>query len=753
MNRPDPAGVQNVITGGLFQGPVLQGGTIHATFQLAVPAPVALAQLPPPAAAFTGRDNELAVLAGQLDPRGPAAAGVALAIAGLAGVGKTTLAVQAGHAAVQRGWFGGGVLFLDLHGYDGARVAPAQALDSLLRALGVPAEHIPLTAEDRAGLYRSVLAQAAGPVLVIADNASSEAQVRPLLPGAGPHKLLVTSRHTLAALGARLVDVGVLDEEASAPLLDAALRTARPGDDRISRDPDAARRLATICGGLPLALQISAALLTADLDLTAAEFAGQLADEQQRMERLVYDDGSTVGAPSVAAAFELSYRRLDDASARMLRLLPVNPGPDISTAAAAALAGLPVGEARTVLVTLRRAHLAGTVAGTGRWQMHDLVRLYAQRLSEQSAEADSREQARDRLLSYYTSGAEAAEAHLKTRAGQAAPELFASRDDALAWLDAERASVIAAVSMAAAAGRDQVALRLPLALAEYLSWRRRLDDWMAVTEVSLATARRLGERHSEGTALNCLGVALRYARRFDQAAAAHHQAATAFRDIGDRHNEAGALINLGSVLGELRKLDEAAAASRQAAAVFREVGDRHAEAVALTNLGGVLLEAGALGEAVSVGRAAAAKYRETGDERGEGKALSTVGWALGELGRLDEAIGACWQAVAILRQVGDRATESIALDGLSGALRSAGRFQEAIAASEESLAICRQTGDRHGEAVALFSLGLVLPELGWVNEAVTMFREAAALFDVTGDKRLEHEARSILARISASRRR
>ena len=148
---------------------------------------------------------------------------VVSAVAGLAGVGKTTLAVQAGHAAVQLGWFGGGVLFLDLHGYDETPVEPAQALDALLRALAVPAEHIPPSVEERAGLYRSVLAQFSEPVLVIADNASAEAQVRPLLPGAGPHKVLVTSRHTLAGLDARLVDVTILGEEAAIALLDRVL--------------------------------------------------------------------------------------------------------------------------------------------------------------------------------------------------------------------------------------------------------------------------------------------------------------------------------------------------------------------------------------------------------------------------------------------------------------------------------------------------------------------------------------------------
>jgi hypothetical protein len=243
-------------------------------------------------------------------------------------VGKTTLAVAAGHAAVRHGWFGGGVLFVDLHGYD-QPVQSGQALDGLLRALGVPAEHIPPGTEEGAGLYRSVPAQVSETRLVVADNACSVAQVCPLLPGTGPHKVLVTSRHTLAGLGARLVDVTVLDDDAAVALLDAALRAGRPDDDRIAGDREAAGRLAQVCGRLPLALQITAALLNADPALGAAELADDLA-ESVRLQRLAYDDGSTASSSSVAAAFELSYRRLDETAARVFRLLPVNPGPDVS---------------------------------------------------------------------------------------------------------------------------------------------------------------------------------------------------------------------------------------------------------------------------------------------------------------------------------------------------------------------------------------------------------------------------------------
>ena len=514
---------RNIVGGGLQQQPVLQGRDFsNLTFvtHQAAAAPVALAQLPALVAGFTGREAELAQLAGLLNPAGDAPAVVVSAVAGLPGVGKTALAIQAGHAACEAGWFAGGVLFVDLHGYDDALVQPHQALDSVLRALGVPGEHIPSGTEERAGLYRSVLAQIAEPVLVVADNASSEAQVRLLLPGPGPHRVLVTSRHTLAGLSARLLDVTVLDERAGIALLDNVLRAARPVDDRISAAPTTAVRLAGVCGGLPLALRIAGALLSADPALTAAELAEELADEIGRLEALRYDDGGAISASSVSAAFELSYRQLDAAAARAFRLLSVNPGPDISTAAASALAGRPPGQTRKVIGQLVRAHLveaAGSMAG--RWRMHDLLALYARQLADAEADAgsDEREQARDRLLGYYLESARAANAHLRALAGAPVPAGFTDRADALTWLDAERPSLVAAVTMAADIGRDQVAMTLPLDLSEYLLWRRRFDDWLAILMISRDVARRQGERRNEAAALSNLGVALRNVRRFEEA--------------------------------------------------------------------------------------------------------------------------------------------------------------------------------------------------------------------------------------------
>lgn len=448
----------------------------------------------------------------------------------------------------------------------------------------MPDERVPHDVEQWAGLYRAVLAEISGPVLVIVDNAYSEAQVRPLLPGAGSHRVVVTSRQTLAGLDARLVDVTVLEAEASVGLLDAALRTSRPDDDRITADLDATGRLATECGGLPLALQITAALLKADPALSAAELAEELAVESARLDQLAYDDASGHAAPSVAAAFELSYRRLEEIPARVFRLLPVNPGPDASTAAAAVIADLPVSDLRKTLAGLVQAHLVEAApGGPSRWRMHDLLRLYAERLSNAHGDTDEGEQARDRLLGYY----------LKM-SGMAVKQ-FTDRDSGLAWLDAERANMVAAVTIAADTGRDQVAMELPLVLAGYFDWRRRFDDLLATTTISLDVSRRLGDKHHEGRALGYLGYALRQVRRFKEAITALQDALAIYRETGDRHGEGLGLDNLGTALREAGRPGEAITALRDAAAIYRDTGDRHGEGMALNNLGITLRGRGGMG--------------------------------------------------------------------------------------------------------------------------------------------------------------
>jgi tetratricopeptide (TPR) repeat protein len=749
--------IRSTISGGTQYGPVLQGRDFrHAHIGdvvQAVAAPVALAQLPALTAGFTGRSAELAQITALLDPAQNTGPVVVSAVAGLAGVGKTTLAVQAAHAARQAGWFGGGVVFVDLHGYDDAPVAPSQALDALLRALGVAAQHIPPGAEERGALYRSVLAEIGDPILIIADNASSEAQVRPLLPGPGPHRLMVTSRHTLAGLGARLLDVTVLDDEAGMALLERALRTARPDDDRIGADQPGAARLAGICGGLPLALQITAALLKADPFRTAADLADELADEVRRLEALRYDDGGGTSAPSVTAAFELSYRRLDEGAARVFRLLPVNPGPDVSTAAVAALADLSAGEARTVMGRLGQAHLAEAAIGAGgRWRMHDLLRLYAGQLSDAYADADGREHVRDRVLGFYLDSIRAANDYLWALAGRPVRAISTGRDDALAWLDAERPSLIAAVTMAASTGRDQVAMALPLNLGQYLSRRRRFDDLISTLTVSREAARRLGDRGNEIAALGNLGTALVEARRFEEAITAYQEVAAICREIGDRRSFGMAMTGLGAALMEVCRFEEAITAHQDAAAICRETGDRNGLGNVLGNVGSALRGAGRFEEAITTCQDAVAICRETGDRRAEGNALGNLGLALLKVRRFEEAVIAHQDAAAIFREIGGRNGVGNALNDLGVVLQEAGRLDEAIIAHQDAAAIFHETGDRYLEGMALNNLGAALREADRPEEAITAHQDAAAIFHETGDRRHEDVALNNIESIRAAQR-
>jgi tetratricopeptide (TPR) repeat protein len=519
-------------------------------------------------------------------------------------------------------------------------------------------------------------------------------------PGPGPPG-------RLTGLSAHLVDVTVLDDDEAISLLDAALRAAQPSDDRITSGRDAAKRLAGACGRLSLALQIIAALLSADPTLSTDELAAELGLERERLTAPVADNGNRPGASSMAAVLELSYRRLTETEARLFRLLPVNPGPDVATAAVAVLAGLPASEANHVLEDLTRAHLVkADVDVGGRWRMHDLVRLYARELSDIYAEADGREQASDQLLDYYLDMTEAADYHLRSLPGMARPQAFTGRDDALAWLDAERVNLIASVQMAADTGRGHVAASLPLLLARYLAWRRRFEDLLATTTISLNAARCLGDRYRdrEGDALTNLGLALQEMRRFEEAITAHEDAAAIFRETRDRHAEGDALNNLGLALKAVRRFSDAITAHQEAAAIFRETRDRHAEGGALNNLGLALKAMRRFSDAIVTGQDAVAIFRETGDLHGEGNALNNLGSALRESGRPEEAIITFQNAVAIFKETGDQYARGVALNNLGSTLADAERFEEAVAAHQEAAAIFCETGDQHRERVALENL-------------------------------------------------
>ncbi|WP_338930472.1 ATP-binding protein [Streptomyces netropsis] len=580
------AGVENRISGGVFLGTVIQGHTVHVNLpQTITPA---LCGLPPVSAVFTGRDREIGELLQVLEP-GAAQTAPASLVAGLAGIGKTELVVQTARRALQKqGWFPGGVLFVDMFGYDPERrLPPDQALDGLLRALGMPPRDIPPGLQDRSRLYRSALAALAGAgsrILVVLDNVSAAEQARPLLPTDGLTAALLTSRDTLD-LGARLFDLDVVDETSAIDMLDRAVRDARgPGDTRVQDSPDDAAAIARSCGDLPLALRIAAALLVDSPARPLSSLAEALAARHLRLNRLRRQERA------VRSAFDLSYERLDPLHARLFRLLSLNAGPDISTEAAARMSAIDRHETEELLQDLARAHLIEPGRTWGRWRLHDLVRLYADETGKIHVDDDDREDARKRLYVYYLVTVSAAGYGVRALPGRRAkafspPRLtdmqFSSYEDAKAWLDDERPNLIAAVTALKAQGRHGRSVALAWFVGLYLSSRWLFNDLVAVTETVLAISHLPnGSNVLVAKVLAALGRELEHHGSHEKhgllasAVDAQARALAIFREHGDRRCEAWALVNFSRLLHEDQQLREAGEALDQAAAIFHEVNDQ-----------------------------------------------------------------------------------------------------------------------------------------------------------------------------------
>jgi len=499
----------------------------------------------------------------------------------------------------------------------------------------------------------------------------------------------------------------ILDDVAAISRLDAWLRAGRPDDDRVARDADGAKRLAGACGGLPFALLICAALLQIDPRLSVGDLSDELSATWQRQQELWRESLRPYPAAS-AAVFEVAYLRMSESAARLFRLMSVHPGPDASAVTLELLVGRPSREVRRALGALAQLHLV-EVAGVSapRWRLHDLVRVYARYLSDVQSEADGREQALGGLLKYYLSMTEAADNQIRWAPESADTATFASRDGALAWLETEQLSLIAAVQVAGECGWDHVAVGLSLSLAEYLAQRRLFDELLATTSVGLSAAVRLEDQDLQGSALTNLGLAQQELGRTEEAIAAHRDAVAIFRAVGDYEGTGDALNNLGLALREQEQLEESIAVHRDAVAIYREAGNRQAEARAVNNLG----------------------------------------LALKRMRCLDEAITRHEEAAAIYRAMRDRHGEGMALGNLARALRESGRSSEAISAWQLATSIFAEIGDDHARGIALSNIGSALTEDGRSVEAVSAYREAADMFRASGDAEREHRTRERLAAV------
>ncbi|OOC54208.1 MULTISPECIES: tetratricopeptide repeat protein [Nocardiopsis] len=644
------------------------------------------AGLPGPQAGFTGRETDLERLLESLDPAMPGGAAVVVST-GMGGIGKTQLALTAGHRALEREWFSG-ALFIDMHGYT-TPVTAHRALQSLLRELGVETDRIPEEADARAALYRATVQAASteegGPLLVVADNVSTPGQVLPLDPGPGGHRLLVTSRERMGELPARHLSLGVLSQEESVRLLTADLHVSDPDDDRV-RGLEALTRVADSCGGVPLALRIAAGQLKNAPDMDVGELADTLAHTADRLAPFSDQLGG------LEAVFAASFARLPAEQAEMLTLLGLAPGPDISTSAAAVLAGVEPGQALPRLRGLTASHFVAV--SDKRWAMHDLVAAYAATLSGPRPAARF-PRAQRRLLDHYTDQVIAATEHLRALPTDRVPEAFTGRAEALAWLDAERTVLIDTVHLAHRVGHDRATVSLPINLGTYLDQRRLFHDQIAITRLALQAAQRIGDHRGEAMAWNNLGSTLFGMRRFEESVDAHTRARDLFQRFGDHRGEAMAWNNLGSTLFGMRRFEESVDAHTRARDLFQRFGDHRGEATAWNNLGGVLSVMRRFEEAAAARTRARDLFRRFGDHHNAEKAYAGVGIALGGLRRWDEAAAILERVVTFFSEQGDQHSEGMGRYELGLVRCRSGHPDLAIPLLEKAVELLRATDDPH----------------------------------------------------------
>ncbi|MET1071560.1 MAG: tetratricopeptide repeat protein [Umezawaea sp.] len=665
--------------------------------------------LPQDVAGFTGRADELARIRGTGHR--------VVAITGMAGVGKTALAVHAGRLLVEERRFDR-VLFTTLRGFDTEAVPPADpaaVLGAFLRLLGVPARQVPRDLAGRVAAYRERLAD--DRVLVVLDNAADSGQVRPLVTDGPGCLTLVTSRRRLTGLDAAHLDLDVFPPADAERFLRQAVPTIAVGPD-----PEALARVVRRCGHLPLALGLVAGHMAGLSEWTLTDHADRL-DRRHRDRRL---------DSAVELALDVSYQHLPPDERRLLRLLALHPGHDFDGPAAAALADIGLDAARGHLRGLGGDTLLRTPA-PDRYAFHDLVRAHAACRADDEEPPTAQRAALTRLFDHYLTTAAAAVATLyPTEVDHRSPPGFATAADALAWLDVERPTLVAVAGHAAVHGWPTRATGLSTTLWRYLAKSGHHADALAIHGHAHRVARSSGDRAGQARALADLGLTHLRSGRYAQAGEHLRRALDLFRHSDDRTGRARALNVLGLVEMWLGRYRPATDHHERALALFRQTGDLPNEARALGNLGHVELRLGHHGRAADHQRRALALFRRTGDRSGEAYALDGLGTLHTHLGRPDDATGFHRRALALHRESGDREGEAWALNGVGDAARTAGRPAEAVTHHTAARAIAADVGHRQQQARAHTGLGRAHRALDEPADADRHYQRALTLYTDLG---------------------
>lgn len=665
--------------------------TSHAQVIDAVPTP---ALLPPDIRAFTGRADQLASLDAFL-AEGHAGPVVISAIEGMAGVGKTALAVHWAHRA--RGHFPDGQLYLNLRGYAPTKpLDPIDALRRLLFALGVSPGEMPSDIDDAAGLYRSLLADKRAFVLL--DNARDAEQVRPLLPGGRACLVVITSRDRLGGLvaseGARRVPLDVLNPTESVDLLTSVLGSRRSDLDRV-----VAGEVADLCGHLPLALRIAAANLADQPQESVTDYVTRLRTGS-RLSGLQVD-----GDPQSAMrhTLDLSYQALSVPARRLLCLLALMPGDDFAANPAAALADLSTSRAQAQLDELTRRHLLHEHQ-PGRFRFHDLVRAYAGDLVAQQHDEADRAAAYDRLLGWYAASAAAADTLIRPSARTppihtllpigCVPQ-FASQTAAIDWFDSERDNLAATIT--ASQGSPGNIWRQAMSMRGWLQRRAPRQTWIELYRLAIDAARKDTAVGAEATLLTGLAIAHSLRLETIPATEAYESAIALFDRIGDVVGTVDAIASLGGLLIETGDLDRGMARLRRAYDLVADIPDEPELRFKVEmNLGFAHRRSGDPARAMHHYRAAEATA-ELSAERAwlSASVLTNIGALLFRQGEYQEAAAVFQTILRLARETGDPTREASALDGLAEVEEALGNPGEAITLLSAAVGILQPFGDRY----------------------------------------------------------
>ncbi|MEV0643672.1 tetratricopeptide repeat protein [Phytomonospora sp. NPDC050363] len=652
---------------------------------------------------FTGREAEAEQVEELLRTTG------AVAVDGMAGVGKTSLAVHAAHRLAPA--YPDGGLYLDLHGFTPGHepLEPLAALGRLLNALEIT--HLPAAVDERAALWRSELSRRR--VLVVLDNAVDAGQVRPLLPGAGKSAVVITSRARLVDLdGVPPVSLEPFADGDAASLFGRAAGLALGGEEAVGQ-------VLRQCGGLPLALRMAGARLRHRPGWTVAVLAERLRDNTSRFD----------------SAFGMSLQQLDSVQRRVFRLLGVLPGADFDTEVAGALADMPAGRVAGILEELADAHLVEEPS-PGRYRLHDLIRRYAADLAaEEEPQANT---ALRRVLDHYLARAVAHDRTLPSP-HRREPEP-GDPAAAMAWFDLEYVNLIASFDAAVRLGADEVAAELPDALRVWFFRHRGTDDQVRLLEAAAGAAGRLG-RHRQRTALLAdLGYALAAAGRLTEAIAAYELAEEP--GAADDELAAGLALRMGFARRDLGEFEAAQAHFRQARELFGKLGNMGGLSQALAFDGWVTLHLGGRAEAVALAResvaTAAGPARITG--------LVTLGLALATQDA-EESLRTLREALGLAEENRLAHNQAWCHNYLGVALREMGSFEEALEHHRRALELLEPLAEAQLEINFLHTYAETCRVAGRSGEAIALLDrtiEAARRLDRPHDEKLAREARESL---------